>query len=324
MRREGIFQSVERVSATVAESGSFVLCGVPRDATIGLRAGRDADGTALVEVVVPAHGLARRALFVGAAHTVVTTDSIAPVADDSLAAGTRRLQVGTGRLTGTVVTTARGQPLGDALVGIVDGPYVRTNEHGEWTIIDAPYGTRMLEVRALGYYPERRPINIVPEMAPVHVALSTFKSVMDTVKVTASRLYDRDSNGFQRRRRAGMGRYITPEDVAKRRPINTTDLFWNVPSVQLSSGGWSGRSITMRGGNVGRCTPAIFIDGMRIPDMTANDAGLWGRPSGVTAEEIDSWVRPGDVKGIEIYTTSSAPMQYRTLNGCGSILIWTR
>ena len=45
----------------------------------------------------------------------------------------------------------------------------------------------------------------------------------------------------------------------------------------------------------------------------------------MTADELDVWVRPNEVKGIEVYAGIGAPMEYQVgLSGCGSILIWTK
>ena len=43
---------------------------------------------------------------------------------------------------------------------------------------------------------------------------------MDTVRVTAARLADRHKSGFEDRRRTGLGRYITPEDIQRHKPTN--------------------------------------------------------------------------------------------------------
>ncbi len=37
------------------------------------------------------------------------------------------------------------------------------------------------------------------------VALATLKSVLDTVRITASRIYKDDANGFERRSKLGSG-----------------------------------------------------------------------------------------------------------------------
>ena len=45
----------------------------------------------------------------------------------------------------------------------------------------------------------------------------------------------------------------------------------------------------------------------------------------LNADDIDTWVLPKDIAGIEVYQATSIPVQYqRALSGCGAILIWKR
>ncbi|MNC89343.1 hypothetical protein D3C83_52590 [compost metagenome] len=57
------------------------------------------------------------------------------------------------------------------------------------------------------------------------------------------------------------------------------------------------------------CEAELYIDGHYMFDSA----------------DLDSWVRPEHVAGIEIYGAATAPQQFqRPLSGCGSIVIWTR
>jgi hypothetical protein len=85
------------------------------------------------------------------------------------------------------------------------------------------------------------------------------------------------------------------------------------------------RRISLRG-----CRPSVFLDGQFIRDLSADD--------------IDSFVQPDEVAGIEVYAGDLTPPQFRALNAdlppallsgpsgvtpvgasyCGSIVIWTK
>jgi hypothetical protein len=73
----------------------------------------------------------------------------------------------------------------------------------------------------------------------------------------------------------------------------------------------------MRGTIDESCSPAIFLDGIYMSQLNA--------------EEIDTWVRPNEIAGIEIYAGTFMPAQFaRGLAGvgrdgasCGSVVIWT-
>jgi hypothetical protein len=274
-----------------------------------LLASRGADSTDLIEVQLQGEGFLRRELFIAAPHV----DSTART--DSLASAARRTLAGSGRVSGIVVTAAEGRPLADAQVGIVGGPVTRANERGEWTLVGAPAGTRMLEVRAFGYYPERRRVDVVSGAGPVRIALSTLEAVLDTVKVTAR---NRRPTGFQERHRSAEGRYITAEDIARRHPTVVSDLFRMMPGVHLEHD-LNGVDIRIRmPGAFGPCAPTVFLDGLSLGDR-------------LTTNEIDTWVRPNDITGIEIYSEAATPAEFHQgMNGrndalaCGTLLIWTK
>jgi hypothetical protein len=69
-------------------------------------------------------------------------------------------------------------------------------------------------------------------------------------------------------------------------------------------------SVFVRGMTTNRCVASIYIDGARMP--------------GISADEIDGWVRPEEIAGIEVYTGLTAPPQFvDPFNRCGAIVIWT-
>jgi hypothetical protein len=45
----------------------------------------------------------------------------------------------------------------------------------------------------------------------------------------------------------------------------------------------------------------------------------------LTADDIDGWVAPDEVAGIEVYMQGTVPAQFQPgLSDCGSIVIWTK
>ncbi|MCR4340046.1 MAG: Plug and carboxypeptidase regulatory-like domain-containing protein, partial [Gemmatimonadaceae bacterium] len=213
-----------------------------------------------------------------------------------------------GRLAGTVVAEVGGKALSGARVRITDGPETSANERGEWTLAGVPFGTRMLEVRAVGYYPKRVAVDVLDGAPQIRTALSTMGTVLDTVRIRASRLNASNVSGFAERRHIGLGRYLTPEQIARRNPINISDMFYMVPGLRLDRVGFDTR-ITMRG-IWGRCSPALYLDGQYL--------------RGLSTDDINSWVSPDEVAGIEIYSPGMVPPQFEPgMSGCGSIVVWT-
>jgi hypothetical protein len=283
-----------RATATTSDDGGFAFCAVPANMEFAITAVRGADSTGLVVLSLEGGNVTRRDLFVG---RLARSDS-APARRSALR----------GR-----VKTSDGQPLADASIGVDHtGQVARTDGEGRFEVAVAPTGTQRLDVRHVGYAPESRPVDLVAgRIASVDVTLVSMKQLMDTVRVTASRVYDADSDGFQKRRKSGLGYYFGPEDVERRHITQVSDLFRGVPSVTIRDEGLD-RVVVMRDFfSNGYCRPTVFIDGMRLTDMDVTD--------------IDTWVRPENLAGLEVYNSAErAPMQYTTLEGCGALVLWTR
>lgn len=321
-----LIRNTPRRVVTTRENGWFAICNVPSPGTMTLTASRSGDSTDVIEVEIPANGFLRRELFLGRARTVVVNEVSRP----EIPAEKRALHVGDVQLSGTVTTSNGARPLANARVSIANGPATRTNARGEWTLTEAPAGTRSLEVRAVGYYPGRVAVDVVDGTPAISVSLATFKSVLDTMKVIAN--YDRYSNlaGFRDRRRSGVGRYVGADDIVRRNPLFTSDLFLGIPGVyvdyplaqDLASDFAappqnsdfvmpSEKTILLRGITSRRCMPAIYINGQWIENMSSND--------------IDAIIKPDRIEGIEVYATAQTPPQFQPgMSGCGSIVFWTR
>jgi hypothetical protein len=307
---QGLVRRMPHLVATTGENGWFALCNVPAAGTMALTAARGEDSTDRIELQIPAEGFLRRELYIGPSRTVITAEEAQR--GDTAVRPPRRVRVGDGHLNGVVVRIADGRPLAGARVGIVNGPQTTANERGEWTLAGAPAGTRMLDVRGVGYYPESRPVDVVAGAAPVRSALFTFSAMLDTVKVTANRLrFDSDRSGFEARRRSGVGHYLTPADIARRGAIVTSDIFRSMPGVRLDIGPDGFKKQITINSPFGYCQPSIYLDGFRFDNISAGD--------------IDDWASPGRLSGVEVYSEASVPPQYQQgMTGCGTILLWTR
>jgi hypothetical protein len=302
-------ETVQR-AAVASESGWFAVCGAPPGGTIALSAAQQTDSTALIELEVPLSGYLHRDLYIGearvvAARTAITTE------DDSLRLPTGPLLGGPGRVRGVIVAAANGRPLPGARVRIVNGAEeTRTDDTGAFVLSGIPTGTRMLQVRAVAQYPVTMPVDIIDDAPPLTIAMQTVQAVLDTVRITARRGGRNTLLDFMdRRRRAGTGRFLTSDEIAKVGSIFTGDLFRMMPGMTVVPTGTDSR-LTMRGGAFGRCEPSVFLDGMRMADIGLN--------------ELNAMVRPTDIIGIESYTAMGTPGQFYDPRGCGSVVIWTR
>jgi hypothetical protein len=309
----GARQRRREVYAAAGDGGRFVFCNVPGDATVALRAIRGSDTTGTVEHQLPARGAVRRDFFVARVAATASQVDTVTLGDSTRGALRRVVRRGTAQLGGTV-RNKEGRPIKDARLRVADsGVEATTDDEGRFLLSEAPGGTQRLEVRAIGYYPEERAVDLVAgRAAAVHLTLATLRSVLDTVRVSAARVYSADSHGFEQRRKArASGYFFDQSDVERLRPPNVTQLLTRVQGVTLAGDAFDS-AILMRDFFTGDfCQPAVFIDGMRLTDLTARD--------------INMWVRPEELAGMEIYTRSEqAPPEFTTAEGCGALVLWTR
>jgi hypothetical protein len=307
---KGLVRTPALRSATTTNDGWFAICDVPTVTQVALRAMTASDSTAEIEVEIPNRRLLRRDMFLGASQTTLIPSPDSAGVPDSLRTPATYVVRGNARLSGIVRRSDSNTPLDHASVTIAgSGMIASTDENGRFTLGSLPPGTRMLETRAVGFLPDRRIIDLFADTTrSLEITLPTIKSVLDTVRTTARRLYAADGHGFERRRRNSSGTFFGVEDVERIRPIATSGLLRRVPTVRMESG--SDGKILMPG-PLYYCTPMVFIDGFRLDSATARD--------------IDEWVAPEEIDGIEVYTRNTqVPPQFSSMSACGAIVIWTR
>ncbi len=309
LQRGSLTREIAHRTVATQETGWYAICGAPSAGTVLLRASHAADSTEALELEVPANGFLRRDLYFGRAR-LAATDTVG-AATDSLALSLGARRMGDGRLSGRVVGVRGGEPLAGARVGVVSGSQTRTDAAGRFTLTNLPTGTRTLEVRAVGRYPIMMPVDVVEGAAPLRIAMATLQSVMDTVRITATRGGSGPLLAFmQRKKSSGTGRFITSEDVQARRPIYTTDMLRTLPGVSFARDRNGEEFMAMRGTVSGQCRATVFLNGMSMRGLSVND--------------INGFVQPMNVIGIEVYSSAGAPQQFSEQNGCGSVVIWSR
>lgn len=303
-----ISRAMPTVEASSGPTGLAAVCGVPLGTPILLQAATGSDSSGSFEVSIPPSGFLHRDIFVApfTRKTVATSDSAPSV----------ELLRGSGRLRGQIIGST-GRPIQGARVMLWGtGIEAITDADGAFQLSELPGGTHTLEVRAVGYTPVQRPVDIV-QGAPgaTQVELTNLGITLDTVRVSAQRIYtSRRTADFERRLKTGMGHILDQREIAKRQPMSLTDLLRTIPGVRIVPSRYSSEDVLMRGGEgvlgPGTCRPEIYIDGSRI----SNDPTF----------PINSLVLPNELRALEVYTRpATVPTELRTLSGCGVIAVWT-
>ena len=114
---------------------------------------------------------------------------------------------------------------------------------------------------------------------------------------------------FYRRRRTGLGRYITSWDIEKRNAYYASDLLRRVVGLSVVPGNMGRHTIRSRRAGYS-CSPVVFVDGMKLwQDLDLDDVAF-----------------PEHIAGIEIYAgPAQVPPEFNTFcSQCGVIAVWTK
>lgn len=210
-------------------------------------------------------------------------------------------------------------PIQAAFVSIL-GTKVRvgTGPNGRFRITNIPAGQYLVIVRRVGYHPTSGVID-VPPSDTVRLAYTLEKlrpNELQTVVVTANSPSSR-MVGFEARRKAAVGEFMTADQINARNSVFTTELIRNFKSVNVSPN--HANAITTyyalshrEGGNpsTGACPMQVYLDQVPLP----------------TPFNLDLLPQPRDLAGIEVYAgAATIPPEFNGYNrGCGVILVWTK
>jgi hypothetical protein len=209
------------------------------------------------------------------------------------------------------------------------GIQVVANDSGHFRL-DAPSGSGVFHVRRIGFrtadvdYLAGGDTTIVVVLPALPAQLSR------TVVLAQAAIRSLEVRGFYRRlhdRQHGTnaGQFITAEEIEQRHPTRVTQLFEGRTGIRATRskvgdgcGGYAALTCWAPQGP-GGCWMTVYYDGQRLRDVS-NFAG------GNAPTLVDQIALPGDIAGIEIYTTpGKTPPEYQSLNGrCGVVLLWSK
>jgi len=285
--------------------GPYAFSGLPDDRVIA-SADSGARHSGLLEVDVPPRGIVRRDFSVASAAAAVAIR-----ADSAPGAPATTVLRGTARLVG-IVRRPDGHPMSGARVTLWgSGLSATTGSDGRFALSGLPAGTFSAQARAIGYTPATTSVDLASnQTASTSITLTEQSTTLAPVTVYGKPNASlREFNDFLQRKRMGFGHFLMPADLQNH--LAVTDAFRMVPGLRVVPTG-TGEAVYGRGG----CTPVVYLDDMKLPD----DQSI----SGSQPPDIDSYIQPTQIMGIEVYTgLGEAPANYDS-NSCGVILIWSK
>ncbi|MGZ8491594.1 MAG: carboxypeptidase regulatory-like domain-containing protein [Gemmatirosa sp.] len=305
--RAADFGTSERRRATSDARGMYALCGVVVDQGLGIAAVTDRGRSGQLDVMVPTTRLLRLDLMVGAPTGTIGPATLQGVVRDSGGRPVPNARVSYGGADAEDDSTAA----------------ARTDAAGRFTLAGLPEGTQMVDVMAIGFSPERRPVDLsAAQPAELTVTLRR-ATLLATVNVTAA-ARARFHQGLETRRLRGFGTIFDAQTLDALPDAGAALRM--VPRVSVGSN--RGRtSVAFRQG-LASCQPDVYVDGMRVEQGSGNGGSL-GRVSagaGGLVGNLDQVPLPRQLAALEIYTRPSAiPHElHASYTECGAIFAWSK
>ena len=243
-----------------------------------------------------------------------------------------------------IVRDTNSQPLPLVLVTVLpdSSRTALTDSGGAYRIDGLSTGIHKVLFRRMGFIPgsfhlvaaESEERRVIVELVPAPLRLDTV-----TISGTAASYPPLERSGFYDRLRAredgaGVGRFITPEEMERLRSLTKTTHVLETAGVRLihqerGMALWpvGTSNIVLRGRPllIGPCQMAVFIDGIEV------DIGKYYQPPAPgeagSMGGMDAYIRPQEIRAIEVYhSASGTPQQFQSVRNaqCGSIVIWTK
>jgi hypothetical protein len=289
--------------ATVEADGTYRLCGLPVGFNGSIQASHGDAQTAEVPVDMAEQALVIRTLHLPPA---MATDA---TATDSATVRMSSLRTGPARVTGRVVNKG-GVPIPNALVSVQGGASAtKAGNDGTFTLDSVPVGTQAVYIRHVGYIPRQITIDISTRGPnTVTAQLEDYHPPLPTVAVKAAAPSELKRVGFERRMKAGMGRYMTEDEIEKAAPTFTSDLLRRINGLHVIG---SGHDLTVLSSRGETC-----VNYMIDRNSINADEG----------QAIDEMVNPRDIAAMEFYQANDVPLELTTgrNSGCALLVIWTR
>jgi hypothetical protein len=294
----GIKRTPHLLRDTTSAAGTFRICGLPSSLDATLQARKGAVATAEIPISLGDRDteLLARSLLLSQAAPGATA--------------------GKASLSGRIILQGSSAGTGSRVELVGTEVVAMTNERGEFTMANLPSGSHVLLARHLGYGAATTPVDLNPrEPQNVTITLPKYVAVMDPVLVTARRNAALDRVGFvQRRRSAGSGYFLGPDQLLKMHAHRLTDILRRVPGLTVSSNGFDEVVMSSRGASSiggGADCVQFFVDDAPWLSLEPGD--------------INTFVNGNEVVAVEVYQGPGVPAQYvRGMDACITIVLWTR
>jgi len=248
------------------------------------------------------------------------------------------------------VTDTLGAPLPYCFVRVENAPSaVLCDSTGRFRLAGVSRELTTFEVRRLGYVPGRFTAMVLSDSMAFTIQLVPVATVLRPIRVTAPGAPALSpwlvEHGFYERMRAGVtGMFVTPEELERLKPQRVTQVLQDRPGIKITRTEAVGNEPIPLVWGRNYCLLNVFVDGIEIRgvyDMSEGQrrggVSFYGSPgfrrqgandmptTRITGMGIDAFLPPHTIAAMEIYSSGpNTPIEFRTTNECGAIVIWTK
>jgi hypothetical protein len=230
------------------------------------------------------------------------------------------------RVVGRVVDATSGNAIAQAQVRLESASGDRliavSDSAGRFTIRVKGAGVYRISAAHLSYATSTATLDLA-EQVQVEVLLRLAVAALElpALEVIArSRAPDAflEQVGFYDRKGAGFGVFLDPDEIERRRPLHTTDLFQRMSGVRvIHSGGIRGNDIRITRAEDPNCPPRVYVDRVVVRRGVRMES---------TDPTLDMLVQPTQIHAIEVFRSpSEVPTEFGgSFSTCGVVVIWTK
>ena len=232
------------------------------------------------------------------------------------------LSAQTGTISGVLTNGESGEPLSNVQISVEGtGLGTLTNNQGRFLILNVPAGDREVVAQLIGFREERHTVSLGSgESALADISMYPLAVELEGVVVTGTAI------AAQKREVGNSISLVTSDELLYSGAINLEDALrgraLGVSITGASGTAGAGSDILLRGTNSvnGRNRPLIYVDGVRMPTGTLEDA------TGEAQEHATflGSIREEDIERIEIIKGPAASSLYGTDASAGVIQIFTK
>lgn len=239
-RKKRIIDRRYKAEARTSANGDYVVCGVPLDASLHLRASTDSAQTGQLELPLAELRVQRRDLYV--------------------ASGSRK-----GVVFGTLTDDA-GAAFADARIILDDSSETVSDYDGGFVFRDAPTGSRRLEIRYIGMAPVITTVDIMPgDTSNVRLSMPRI-TTLATMHVMSPERASMLREEWEARK-IMYHRHMIDSTVVGRYTDVATSL-QGLPNVRVHRALNGTVNVTMPDGRGGSCVPELRVDGTMVNDFS--------------------------------------------------------